>query len=255
MIRKSYKSIVIGLAIIFPVSSQADQFNSSPPNTPNSSILGQDPSICNDPQIKQIEARTGTTARVFPPGPVSRSWEIHGRAQPGVCAGTNGIVEFIPTDLYNNVKLQLQTPQLDEPLKGGVDKKDQVKPIKPTFKPLKPQFAVPVNPRAYPAGADTYKPIEGGGNYYKILKTQFLCAAIQLKDQAGRSHSVTFRVGPQFQANHGSKESMGMIEPTNNAFVTGWGYMLSKDEIFVDTIEYGNGLSSKGISFKLRPCK
>ena len=264
---------MIGLAITLPVSARADQFNSSPLNTPKSSILGQDPSICNDPQIKQIEARTGTTARVFPPGPVSRSWEIQGGAQPGVCAGTNGIVEFIPTDLFNNMKRQLQTPKLDEPLKGGIQTKQIVKPIKPhlkplipiipkfdvpvnpIFKPLIPKIAEPVRPRQYPAGADVYKPIEGGSNYYKILKTEFLCAAIDLFDQTGGKHFVKFRVGPQFQANHGNKESMGEIMPENNAFIAAWGYMSSGDVIFLDAIEYGNGLSTKGIAIKLRPCK
>lgn len=86
-------------------SNMGDVFNGNS-NSQTSARFGSSPSVCNDPQISQIERSSGTTARVFEPaasgskqGQFGRWLETNGYVyHTGVCAGTGSLVMFI----YNN---------------------------------------------------------------------------------------------------------------------------------------------------------
>jgi hypothetical protein len=254
MIRKILRISLISVFYISHVVAiaSADEFNSnSQPD--RETILGVDPSICNDPQIKKIEAQTGTTARVYPPGSVSRAIETQLNTQTGVCNGTNGIVEFIPTPVFKAMKAKFDEPL--QPLQGGVNQKVKKIPNNPVLKPITPKLDVPENPNVYPGGVSVPRPIEGGGGYNAPVKTQFLCSSIQLIDRNRRSHNVRFRIGPQFQSNHRDQYSMGGISPMNGGYRSALGYMITHEELYLDRIVFLDGSTGGGISLRLSPCK
>lgn len=86
-----------------------DVFNGNS-SSPTNAQFGASPSVCNDPQISQIEKSSGTTARVFEPaasgskqGRFGRWLETNGYVNhTGVCAGTGYLVMFIYNSKISN---------------------------------------------------------------------------------------------------------------------------------------------------------
>lgn len=220
------------LSLAIPAGSLADEFHGGNP-VPLSS-LGGDPSICKDPQIARIEEETNTTARVFPPGPVSRSWEIHGNATPAVCQGSPAhIVEFIPKKLYARVSQSVQ--------------KSNTKPGTPGFQPLVPKldnslpspgnapFKLNAQERGLPpprglgdsAGIDynTYRPLSLGidqgrqdGPSLRVLYGKMMIPHDK--------QPIRFTVQPDFQVTYTDPTRLGAIRPNiDDNFVSARGYM------------------------------
>lgn len=236
------------LCVSIPTGSLADEFHGGDP-VPVSS-LGGDPSICKDPQIARIEQETNTTARVFPPGPVSRSWEIHGNATPAVCQGSPGhIVEFIPKNLYDRVSKSVQkskTKPGSPVLQPDVPKLDNSLPSpgKTPFK-LNAQKWVVAPPRGpgESAGIDynTYRPLSLGidqsrqnGPGLRVLYGKMMIT--------GDNDPIRFTVQPDFQVTYTRPTKLGPIRPSiHDNFVSARGYMAGPMTLEVRDLKLKDG--------------
>jgi hypothetical protein len=227
-------ALVLAACLGFTVQTlaSADEFNGN--SSANNATLGLDPSICKDPQIAKIERETNTTARVFPPGPVSRSWETRGNAQPGACLGSPGnIVEFIPKKLYASVSQDVYKNNGTSGQPGGQSRVPQLdhsipNPTSGPFR-LNAQENAVSRPTGYGESPkfdyNTYNPLSVGIRRDETsgppLKTLYGKMMIP-----GQREPVRFTVQPGFQVTYTSPQSMGAITPrANDNFSSARGYM------------------------------
>jgi hypothetical protein len=218
----------LGLVVLFfglSNAAHADEFHGN--GSKDAEILGQSPSICNDPQIAKIEAETGTTARVYPPGPISRALETRFGTQPGVCNGTNGIVEFIPNDIYavlaQNVDNNVYKPQTPQPnntsgnrvvLHGGaIENHDTSKDI-------------PFNDGTGTIDYNTYNPLKGQINPDDPNGVKLVPLYGKLK-VAGQSEPIRFTVSEYTQIHNKDRNHLATIIPNSakDGFISAKGYM------------------------------
>jgi hypothetical protein len=249
MIRTIFRLSLVGLFLTIPFVANADEFNGNSNSSSGASSLGQDASICNDPQIKKIESQTNTTARAIPFGPVSRQLQLRGM-KVGVCKGAPGTaVVFIPLKpQLDNTPITKPLPaDNNKPLQGGVDRK-----VTPQAD-RKVLIGGKIVTIPYPKQSNI-DPAQNPSQFYvDIQNDPIMYGSYGSKRQ---SDYAEFTIGPQFQSKFQTRGNLGLIvkDPTgatSTNFLYAWAYMRGPASLNIIEMHYTNHKVVKNVLIQL----